>query len=87
MFLFPIKAIFPSLKSAAIKDVYLPLVASEGSRERILNNNQLRYIEQLLNTNKPIFLYENNEIYKFSIGNRKNSELLPILNTCISKTL
>ena len=44
-----------TIKPPAFEDVYLHPVASKASGGRILNNNQLHNIEQLLNNNQQFF--------------------------------
>ena len=45
-----------TLKPATFEDIYHRSVASEASGGRMLNTNQLRNIEQLLNTNQQLIL-------------------------------
>ena len=76
-----------TLKPSTFEDVYLNPGGTEASGSRILSNNQLHNIQQLINTHQHLFLKENKQFYNFSIRNRENSELPPILSTCFPKTL
>ena len=54
--LYPLRLGFVTLQPVAFDNIYLPPVAKEASRERILNTNELYNIKQLLNTYQKLCL-------------------------------